>query len=84
MIKFSRYLKVSVVSVHGLSYVIFVRNNQELDLNRCLGIRFWMTKKKEYLDKKEEKLDLTIEDLKTDVKPTRRAGLTKVSANINT
>lgn len=43
-----------------------------------------MTKKKEHLDKKEEKLDLTIEDLKTNVKPTRRAGLTKVSASLNT
>jgi hypothetical protein len=42
-----------------------------------------MNKKKEHLDKKEEKLDLTIEDLKTNVKPIRRAGLTKVSASLN-
>lgn len=42
-----------------------------------------MTKKKEDLDKKEEKLDLTIEDLRTNVKPTRRAGLTKVSTQID-
>lgn len=84
MIKFLRYLKISVVSVHGLSYVTFVRQNQELDLNRWLRKHSRMTKKNEHLDKKEEKLDLTIEDLKTDVKPTRRAGLTKVSANINT
>lgn len=39
--------------------------------------------KKEGLGKKEEKLDLTIEDLETNVKSTRRAGLSKVSTGIS-
>lgn len=42
-----------------------------------------MAKNKEDLHKKEEKLDLTIEDLEMNVKPKRRSGLTKVSSQID-